>query len=414
MTKKNNIISFVTALLVLASLFHLLGSKAADKSPDINNDGQVNILDLSNLLSNWNQTGANTADINNDNTVNILDLSILLSKWGTVAAQAPVFFDTADWLWQKIPANPVLDPNSATWASYYAAATTNKVIDTYYYGTPIYYTHDANGNRRPGAYKNVTATHTEWGTNPFAAYNPVWIPDDAAPSPRSDAAMVIVDSSRNLTFEFWEARKDSQGNWIMGWGGVLCYHGRGNRNTGGCETNQHGAVGSGMSRLAGLITREDIARGSINHAMVFATNIAKPVEFRYPATKTDGRNLAGVATPIPEGARIQLDPAADISGLTGYQRMVAEALKTYGAYVIDNGGAPTPIGGLALIAEGQDPAGPKNGTPYFSPTTPVPGNPVYPGSTFYNAGMRDTGDGYQSLSGIPWNKVRVLKNWNGL
>ena len=49
---------------------------------DLNNDGKVNVLDLSVLLSRWNLTGVNTADLNNDGKVNVLDLSVLLSNWG--------------------------------------------------------------------------------------------------------------------------------------------------------------------------------------------------------------------------------------------------------------------------------------------------------------------------------------------
>jgi hypothetical protein len=51
------------------------------KPGDLNNDGTVNITDLSILLSSWNTTNS-TADINKDSTVNILDLSILLSNYG--------------------------------------------------------------------------------------------------------------------------------------------------------------------------------------------------------------------------------------------------------------------------------------------------------------------------------------------
>ena len=47
---------------------------------DINDDGFVDVTDLSILLSNWNTSDA-TADINNDGEVNIFDLSILLSNW---------------------------------------------------------------------------------------------------------------------------------------------------------------------------------------------------------------------------------------------------------------------------------------------------------------------------------------------
>lgn len=49
---------------------------------DVNNDGVVNISDLSLLLSKWGTTDA-ACDINDDGIVNISDLSVLLSKWGT-------------------------------------------------------------------------------------------------------------------------------------------------------------------------------------------------------------------------------------------------------------------------------------------------------------------------------------------
>jgi hypothetical protein len=51
------------------------------KPGDLNGDGQVNITDLSILLTNYNSSNA-AADINNDGSVNILDLSILLSNYG--------------------------------------------------------------------------------------------------------------------------------------------------------------------------------------------------------------------------------------------------------------------------------------------------------------------------------------------
>jgi hypothetical protein len=57
-------------------------STTTPKPADLNNDGVVNITDLSILLSSWNTTNS-TADINKDSTVNILDLSILLSNYGS-------------------------------------------------------------------------------------------------------------------------------------------------------------------------------------------------------------------------------------------------------------------------------------------------------------------------------------------
>lgn len=49
-------------------------------SGDLNNDGKINVFDLSTLLSRWGTADA-AADINNDGTVNVFDLSTLLSHW---------------------------------------------------------------------------------------------------------------------------------------------------------------------------------------------------------------------------------------------------------------------------------------------------------------------------------------------
>jgi hypothetical protein len=50
------------------------------KLGDLNRDGEINIRDLSILLSKWASTNA-TADLDNSGRVNIRDLSILLSRW---------------------------------------------------------------------------------------------------------------------------------------------------------------------------------------------------------------------------------------------------------------------------------------------------------------------------------------------
>jgi hypothetical protein len=52
------------------------------KVGDVNNDGKVDILDISVLLSNFSKATA-SCDLNKDGTVNVFDLSILLSHYGT-------------------------------------------------------------------------------------------------------------------------------------------------------------------------------------------------------------------------------------------------------------------------------------------------------------------------------------------
>jgi hypothetical protein len=66
-----------------AGVLWRLHSQATGGVGDLNGDGQVDVFDLSIMLSAWGQAG-NAADLNGDGTVNIFDLSVLLSHWGPV------------------------------------------------------------------------------------------------------------------------------------------------------------------------------------------------------------------------------------------------------------------------------------------------------------------------------------------
>lgn len=98
----------VIALVAILGSYVISNSRAAALVGDLNNDGIVNVLDLSILLSGWG-TANTTADLNTDGTVNVFDLSILLSHWGqtgptptpTVQLLQNGSFETTgvDWQW---------------------------------------------------------------------------------------------------------------------------------------------------------------------------------------------------------------------------------------------------------------------------------------------------------------------------
>ena len=58
---------------------------------DVNNDGVVNIIDLTLVASNFGKSGQNSADINGDGVVNIIDLTLVAGAFGN-AAGAPALW----------------------------------------------------------------------------------------------------------------------------------------------------------------------------------------------------------------------------------------------------------------------------------------------------------------------------------
>lgn len=222
---------------------------------------------------------------------------------------------------------------------------------------------------------SVTCTRS-WGRCDLEQA-PVPIPEGATPSPGSDGAMVVVDRASGRSYDFWQARRSFDGSWTTSWGGIVDLSADG-YTPGAAQT------GSGVPRLAGVVRVAEIEQGEIPHALAFATDNACQGDYRYPASKTDGWSSAEDC--IPEGARIQLDPDIDLDaleGLTPAERTVARALQTHGAYAMDNAGTK-----MAFIFETAE-----------------------PGATAYRrAGLLHD---YHRLDGIPWERLRVLRRWDG-
>lgn len=280
------------------------------------------------------------------------------------AATEP-FAATSPWR-TPIGSNATVDPNSAAMIRYAARRSAlNANLDQF--GIPIY-------QASPGTPRyTVTCTVREWGRCPFAGVR-VPIPNGATPHVGSDGAMVVIDAPARKVYEFWRARRGA-GQWFTAWGAVNDLYGSG---WGGAST------GSGASRLGGVIRVSEIRQGRIPHALALQSDNVCARVFRRPALKTDGRSLRPDC--IPEGARVRLDPRLDLRTLrlTPAQRTVAQALQTYGAYIVDIGGAP-----LSVSFE-RDPA--------------APGPSI--GATYSASGLRWDHD---DLRGIPVHRLQVVR-----
>jgi hypothetical protein len=168
----------------------------------------------------------------------------------------------------------------------------------------------------------------------------------------SDAQIIILNPETGDEWGFWQLRKDEAGafratngyHYNTKWSGVPPTSEDG-------ET--FGSRGAGVPYLAGLVRPCEIERGRIDHALAFAYSFPSS-EFVYPATKSDGGSPPGES--LPEGTRLQLDPAlsdTDLAalGCEGACLTIAQALRRYGMYVIDNSGSSK------VILEYEDTAG---------------------------------------------------------
>jgi hypothetical protein len=164
------------------------------------------------------------------------------------------------------------------------------------------------------------------------------IPDGAAAAAGSDAQIVMVDRTTGAEWGAWRLRRTREGwritngyRYNVRWSGVPPR---------APEGVPFGSRGAGVPYLAGLVRPCELARGRIDHTLAFAYDAPSPSNV-YPATKSDGAGVEG--RDVPEGTRLQLDPALTVrelkaGGCQGPCLTIARALQEYGMYVVDNSG----------------------------------------------------------------------------
>lgn len=292
---------------------------------------------------------------------------------------SPPFFAEADWLWKPISPNAAAAAESPTWVGYLSAPGSQHVTDLYRYGVTLVPT-SAITSTTPRY--DVTFTKP-WGGDPLKSYS-VPIPSGTTVPSGTDGQIAILDPVSQRAFGLWQAKYDGAANtWSASWGGDTSLNGDGIVHSGS-------ATATKISRYAGVVGAQEfsaaLAAGTgLNHALVFSTDIAGP-GYVPPAIKSDGTNSAAVATPMPEGSRVQLDPSIDVGaipGITPGEQVIAKTLQTHGAYAVDKGGTR-----MAFVFEA------------------VPGaSSADPAMVWSDAGF--TAD-YADMVDIPWSRLTVL------
>ncbi len=231
------------------------------------------------------------------------------------------------------------DPSSADWVSRLAASEGYGLWVDYdrFWSAPVYHA-DADT-------PTVTVAIANTGRHIAIPYRPDFRPDLS-----TDSQLAVIDDATGCEYEFQAFDPVA-----------LTAHAEATFHiaTGtGLHADDAGVTGSNISILGGLITAQDVAGGSIDHALRYATPIDAP-GFVPPAGRSDGGTGGG----IPAGELLRLDPALDLApfGLTPFQLMVARALQTYGAYNADASGS------FKLYAENT-----VDGATYATPIAPLP------------------------------------------
>jgi hypothetical protein len=241
-------------------------------------------------------------------------------------------------LWNRpIPADAVVDPNSA--------AIVSRALARYARGSSLATADDWG---RPLAYAGSLSAPYQVHCTMFDCATQVAfrIPRYARPNSGSDHHLVVLDATSNEELDMWLAAYNPKtDSWSSGGRYVTAADGWGAM----CASSYqcHGAVAAGFAAFGGVVRPEEIAQGHIDHALFVTDPYTRKDYAACPATHTDGISADPAA--IPEGARIQLDPAFNVNAQPWprWEKVIAHALQTYGGYVGDTGGT------LGLVGEAR-------------------------------------------------------------
>ena len=145
-----------------------------------------------------------------------------------------------------------------------------------------------------------------------------------------DRHILIVDRDRCMLYELFSAYPEGSG-WQAGSGAVFDLRSDALRPAGWTS-----ADAAGLPILPGLVRYDEVASGEIPHALRFTVPRTRKA-YLWPA-RHDASTLTGLQYP-PMGQRFRLKAGFNTSGFSPETRVILEALRKYGMFLADNGGA---------------------------------------------------------------------------
>jgi hypothetical protein len=169
---------------------------------------------------------------------------------------------------------------------------------------------------------------------------PLDAPVEGGPLATGDRHVVVVQTGSCELFELYRAFREGTG-WRADSGARFDLTSNALRPLGWTS-----ADAAGLPILPGLVRYEEVAAGSIDHA-IRVTFARTQNGYILPATHFASSRSDPTLPPM--GLRLRLSSSFDIASLTGQARVIARAMQQYGLIVADNGsnwffqGAPSPF-----------------------------------------------------------------------
>jgi hypothetical protein len=189
-------------------------------------------------------------------------------------------------------------------------------------GIPVTY---VSGGQRLVPVKFDTADESDPGPYPIPANAAV----EGGANSDGDRHVLVVDTVTCKLYELYGAHPNADGSWQAGSGAVY--------NLASDQLRPRdwtSADAAGLPITPGLVRYEEVAAGHVDHA-IRVTVPRSQQAFLWPA-----RHQASSSTDQslpPMGLRLRLKADVDISGLPAQARVIAQAMKTEGVIVADNG-----------------------------------------------------------------------------
>jgi hypothetical protein len=144
-----------------------------------------------------------------------------------------------------------------------------------------------------------------------------------------DRHVLVVDKSSCKLYELWNAHRQPDGSWQAGSAAIFDL-----RSSRLRPKSWTSADAAGLPVTPGLVRYDEVAAGHIDHA-IRVTVPKSQLAYLWPARHAASSSSDKLLPPM--GLRLRLKAGTDISRLPQQARVIAQAMKSYGVLVADNG-----------------------------------------------------------------------------